>query len=719
MMKHTNIPIKWLCLLILLFTCHHAQAQGISKNINIGYLYAKVVDSGDEGEGSWGWGMSPTYYDGFGWRGIFSSKAVFLGCKNWTDTLGISHGVKLSGHGQWECDDLRIMMPVPDEDGWTIHKYLRYQPPEISVDGLRMDDPFPFNLSDHVAPDKIPGTADVMVESWFNTDMGVTVHQRVFAFSQKNHDDYQIYEWTFKNTGNVDLDDDIELPGQTIKDFYFLRQIRQQEDPPGWVSSYGEMPGDTLRILYGYPQRQEGANWDNFGDPSEIGYIQAPFYVAEAILFASKDVNDMITDDENQPSMTGYHDCDFEPVTRHSLNLDDTKTQNLYKIMSEGFNAYDGQPEMIDAKPGHHSVRFDEQGYKFATDFPHYGYTMSSFYACGPYTLEFGDSIKIVWAQVEGMIDSETGWEVGQAWLNGTIQPPEGMSMGSDNLPPVYDDYPELYKEDDFATKYSNWAKDCWVATGKDSLFRNATAAQWAYDNGLNIPQPPPAPSIAVTSMPNSINIEWGDESEAAADFAGYRVYRAIGYWAPIVPEDETEFMGGWELIFESAGKTVHAYTDTTARRGFAYYYCVTAFDNGQENVADFDGKVRSLESSMFANMTKRAAYLTRPASADLSDVIIVPNPYNISASILQYTGEPNKIMFLNLPIKCTIRIYTESGDLVQKIEHFGSGDESWGKIQQEHLVTLSDQLIVSGIYIAHIETPDGKSAIKKFVVVR
>ncbi|MBT7900046.1 MAG: hypothetical protein HN601_03770, partial [Candidatus Marinimicrobia bacterium] len=62
----------------------------------------------------------------------------------------------------------------------------------------------------------------------------------------------------------------------------------------------------------------------------------------------------------------------------------------------------------------------------------------------------------------------------------------------------------------------------------------------------------------------------------------------------------------------------------------------------------------------------------------------------------------------------CTIRIFTERGDLVDTIEHSdGSGDEAWNSI------TSSRQLIVSGLYIAHFDMGDQGSAIRKFTVIR
>jgi hypothetical protein len=219
------------------------------------------------------------------------------------------------------------------------------------------------------------------------------------------------------------------------------------------------------------------------------------------------------------------------------------------------------------------------------------------------------------------------------------------------------------------------------------------------------------------------IRVEWGNESETAGDFAGYRVYRAEGDWWTHIPEGETSLIGAWEIVYEcgvgTGNPVTFTYEDTTAKINIAYFYAVTAFDDGQTNIADFHGQTESLESSMFLNMTQRAAYRLKDAAANLDKVVIVPNPFNISASELQYTGEPNKIMFKNLPIECTIRIFTESGDLIKTIDHYGSGDEPWGVLQVEHMTTDSDQIIVSGIYIAHIETPDGDSTIKKFVIVR
>lgn len=242
-------------------------------------------------------------------------------------------------------------------------------------------------------------------------------------------------------------------------------------------------------------------------------------------------------------------------------------------------------------------------------------------------------------------------------------------------------------------------------------------AATWNYQQGYNVPIAPPPPSIEVTSLPDRINITWGSESESAADFAGYNVYRASGW--PHYHRYQGQELGKWELIATFNGTGTHSYDDATAERGTAYFYYVTGFDDGTQNGQDVYGNNQVLESSQYLSMTTAPAYLTRPPGETMDDIRVVPNPFNVYAAEMNYTGEPNKIMFLDLPFECTIKIYTETLELIKTIEHTGSGDEAWGVALNDHMTTETGQLVVSGLYIALIETPDGQSAIRKFVVIR
>jgi len=183
-------------------------------------------------------------------------------------------------------------------------------------------------------------------------------------------------------------------------------------------------------------------------------------------------------------------------------------------------------------------------------------------------------------------------------------------------------------------------------------------------------------------------------------------------------------------MIFECGDGTANAlpntFDDITAERAQAYFYDVAAFDDGThpEVPASSRGGVKgiaqSLESGRYLNMTTKPVYLSKPAASSLDAARIVPNPYNIKFPGQQFIGEPNKIMFMDLPPICTIKIFSESGDLIRTLYHIdGSGDEPWGFALEQHSASETGQIIVSGIYIAHIETPDGTSRNLKFFVVR
>ncbi len=114
----------------------------------------------------------------------------------------------------------------------------------------------------------------------------------------------------------------------------------------------------------------------------------------------------------------------------------------------------------------------------------------------------------------------------------------------------------------------------------------------------------------------------------------------------------------------------------------------------------------------------------TAGATKNQLDLIkVVPNPY-VSAAKWE-TLPPDippghgrgerRIDFIHLPRRCTIRIYTIYGDLVQTIEHdddLYDGSESW------NLLSKDDMEIAYGIYIYHIESSIGEK-IGKFAIIK
>jgi hypothetical protein len=135
------------------------------------------------------------------------------------------------------------------------------------------------------------------------------------------------------------------------------------------------------------------------------------------------------------------------------------------------------------------------------------GYSPAQGY--GPYTLEPGDNIHIVFAEAVAGIDYEKSTLVGNTWFN---------DMGPFELP------------GSGTTNDRNEYKREWVQTGEDSLMQTFRRAITAYDNNYEINQPPPPPSeFLVNSGGDRIILTWNQKAEEDDNFSGYRVFRAEG----------------------------------------------------------------------------------------------------------------------------------------------------------------------------------------------
>ena len=723
MMKRTFLMLIALSLLLSLLVYTTAYAD-VFRWIRQGNLWVRAFDNGHQSETA-GCNMAAYYLGnkdaaGHTYLDFLRCAGLRFGCANWTNENGEVMPVKLAGAPYGTSDETANTFAVPDANGIMVHRYFRNPPPTIQVGPYTLHEPFPLDDGDEVAPDKIPGSADVMVQSQVRNWMGLEMDVKVLAWSQKNHDDYAIWDITITNTGNIDPDDDIELQGQTIKDLYIMRQyeIFPNRSEKEWGSWYGCRPGDSLRITYSYPYRQRGVDFDDMGYVhAATGWIRGPVWGGEAILHVDTSPTDP-TDNLAQPQMNAIAGPDDLAFKHESGTKGPTDWALVYEVMKIGYSPVRATPYMEGTYPNtHHDLEPDMRPVKFLEDYGWWFWHAVTNCSMGPFDLEFGQSIRIVYALVAGSITDEQAYEIGGQWKDGTCVWPDDTTEPIEDL---VDYYPVWGRHSDLSPTYNDQAKTRWVCTGKDSLFTNASAAQWAMRNNYNVPIPPPAPSIKVTPLPEKILVEWSYEpgTDIPGDLAGFRVYRAVG--GSDYQKIGQVVTGKFVKVYEG-GKDTYVYEDNTAERGKAYYYYVTAFDDGSQNGVDFNGKSgESLESGHYLNRTIQGAHLTRAPGGKLDEVRVVPNPFNIRADELQWPGESDKIMFMNLPPECTINIYSESGDLVKTLEHTdGSGDEPWGVLSEEWSATETGQIIVSGIYIAHIETPGGESKNVKFLVVR
>ena len=199
----------------------------------------------------------------------------------------------------------------------------------------------------------------------------------------------------------------------------------------------------------------------------------------------------------------------------------------------------------------------------------------------------------------------------------------------------------------------------------------------------------------------------------------------------------------GLSSIFNSTTGR-YEYSDTTVIDGLEYTYAVTAYDMGVSGaevdpsmfVGD-EGTYFTLDTLYLANPDKWATpfgykSIENPkgtivqdknfvmvvpgarATNNLKNVMVVPNPY-VSHSEYNETEYLRKLRFNNLTAKCTIKIYTVSGELVNTIEHNNEteGFELWD------LRTINNQEVAPGLYLFTVESDGVKDFIGKFAVIR
>ena len=123
-----------------------------------------------------------------------------------------------------------------------------------------------------------------------------------------------------------------------------------------------------------------------------------------------------------------------------------------------------------------------------------------------------------------------------------------------------------------------------------------------------------------------------------------------------------------------------------------------------------------------FSFTSKSGKFTNEEAKSRLDNVYVVPNPY-VGYNDLEPTNKlpgrsrgERRIYFENLPPKCTIKIYTVSGDWVTTLEHdvtYENSREYWNLLNKDGLV------VAYGVYIAHIDAPGIGEKLIKFAIIK
>jgi len=116
---------------------------------------------------------------------------------------------------------------------------------------------------------------------------------------------------------------------------------------------------------------------------------------------------------------------------------------------------------------------------------------------------------------------------------------------------------------------------------------------------------------------------------------------------------------------------------------------------------------------------TQAAKFDQQAAERELANVFVVPNPYvafgaGETAGARVGTRDERRLEFRNLPEKCTIRIYTITGELIDTVEKNDQRDfVAW------NVLTLESQATAYGVYIYHVDAPGVGTKMGRFAVIK
>jgi hypothetical protein len=218
------------------------------------------------------------------------------------------------------------------------------------------------------------------------------------------------------------------------------------------------------------------------------------------------------------------------------------------------------------------------------------------------------------------------------------------------------------------------------------------------------VPIPVPAPVIRVENTSAAANrIVWGPQVESfttprlRAPFSHFEVLRAphpLGPWTRVA-----EVFPGSIDHFENNEYSV---IDPESNLGENVAYAVVSVDQQGG---------RSGKTNLVVHETQA------PPAQVLTDVYVVPNPLIVSSGL---TGNDpggdiaDRVQFMGLTSRATIRIFSYTGQLVQTIEH---ERESYGNPWYQ--LSINNQVIASGVYFFVVQDHEtGATARGKFVII-
>jgi hypothetical protein len=395
------------------------------------------------------------------------------------------------------------------------HKYLKYAPSQISVDGVNVSQ----SLNTITTVDNSI-ISDQIVEQTLVSSMGLKIISRTYGFSHPKYQDFAITHYMIINTGEADEYSGVDLPNQRINNLYFLMQ-RWNSWPDQHLSDryhagtnsfyidyYGDEPADSLKIFYGWDgDDPDNGPYEDEGNPAYGADYEflTPYYSGVGLIHADRSVSDR-TNDNNKVTAV---------LRGSNYSLTNWSNTELFTYLTTPGN----YPNPINPDLPGMNPKTEQQP--------------RIYMSIGPYNLNFGDTVNVVMFYGVGARGTEECREWGLKYKNGVITAKQ-------------------------KNEFLRW--------GKTDLFDKLSSARRIWKNKLQLPEGnnlnPPS-SIDVQSGPGYVELNWNTVPGAQS----YKLYRAVGVKDSVLYPLLTQILTGTY------------YKDEDVNRGFDYYYNITAVD--------------------------------------------------------------------------------------------------------------------------------------------
>jgi len=629
---------------------------------------------------------------------------------------------------------------------------------------------YPLLADGSLNPNYNPDEAEEIIINKFSTSLGITVTRTSRAWSYPDYDDMIIYEYELEYTGDTNGDLSTIERTTDLVDIIFTVNYGFSPSMLGYQRNYGEWKyeggmyrGDNrhtfdpdywltysqttqtgaadqgIENLFAKPEPNKdlflefsrtGLNGGGLLSPQAPGYCMLYWDIDHLAIIDPLDpsrneseyINYMLKDANGNYFETDQNDHILQPWQRSSGSGDTRPTKIIDRqTIRERYGLVYGQvgPPPGSPSDGGRYLLPGGRTWKGRAGFEWYQcHKVAVFNGFGPYVMKLGDKLEFAYAEVVGY-GGTTGKVACGGQTDVQFYPIRSMNrkvvLNGETVTEHYLDefgYPDYINSD--VVSVDQVAHNAWETyLGTDipydstrkgpaggMLFPELNPKPSANTNKYKIPVTVPAPIIIVENTSSAtVKIDWNTNAEQfthprlTGTIQGYKIWRSdygMGPWKLIgeLQKGQVNNEGLYEFVDE----------DETYRLGEGKYYSITSVDNNGEQ----SGK------------TNITFHVKNVKSVDkLGNVYAVPNPFVVKSGFVGQ-GQENAIGFYGLPEKCTIRIYSYAGQLVEMIEHDSpTFSVAWFQ------VTRNDQDVASGVYFYVVSTPEGEQSTGKFVIIK